>query len=1327
MEAALSGIAERHETLRTSFVVENGALVQRVHPHTLCNLLVIDLTALAEATRGIASHCAAQLQRSTPFVLSREPLFRAMMIRLTPLKHLFVIAVHHLVFDGASCRVFYRDLAAFYRLHAGGAGTELPLLKFQYADFSVWEQQPKVVEALMRDVDYWNLQLANAPEPVSLKLDRPRNSSGRNHGASLALSIPPSVARAAGAIGRAHRATLFMTLVAAFEALLHRYSRQNDILIGTPISRREKAGLNDLIGLFVNIVVLRVRFTPDMSFSDLLQQVQGTTKQAYAHQNAPFERVVESLRVRGQAQSPIVQAMFTLQMDPSSMILDLPGLTSKMRDVDTETVRYDLFLFLHHQGEALEGWIEYNADLFDRSRIEQFSNDFSALLDGAVQHPHTRVDELPLSTADLASAAEEQKGLASDALRSQLAWWREQLAGMPGVLELPTDFPRPALQSFRGATLSLDLESELTAQLQALCHREGVTLFMLLLAAFQLLLARYSGQQDIVVGSPIAGRTRAELEGLLGCFVNVLLLRTQLSADLTFRQLLARVRETCLDAYAHQDVPFEKLVEELQPVRDLSRQPLFQVMFVFQNTPAPQLALPNLQWEAHELPSPVAKVDLTLAIQARDAGLRVWLEYNADLFLPATMTAMFEIFPKLCRSIVHDPGARCRSLRLLEADEFKHAVACGRASRCEPPELCPAELFERHAAATPNAIAVTGPDGQLTYRELNEAANRLAHLLRSRGISREDRVALCLRRDTSHVVAILGVLKSGAAYVPIDPQHPFTRIRYVLEDSRPSLIIAHTDFRNSIPDSMCTCLWIDDLPPELALESTANLAPLAEPGNLAYVIYTSGSTGAPKGVMVTHANIVRLFSATEHWFSFSASDIWSLFHSFAFDYSVWELWGALLYGGRIVIVPYLVSRSPAEIRQLLESERVTIFSQTPSAFRHFLQGDPQACRAPASLRAVVFAGEALFPSMLRPWFDSNPSAGPELINMYGITETSVHSTFRLITPADAKGGSAIGEKIPDLDLFILDDDMQPTPVGMPGELYIGGPGVARGYFNRSSLTAQRFVPHPFATQPGERLYRSGDRVRRISDCDMQYLGRLDQQVKLRGFRIELGEIEAAIKECSSVNEAVALLDSADTANERLIAYLVPRESQFVDTDALRTALKTKLPEYMIPSTFVPIPSLPLTVNGKLDRSALPAPGPARRFGCVIPPATEHERLLAEIWKNLLDVEAVDRRDNFFELGGQSLLASRLVSAARNTFHVELRLRAVFECPTLETLAALIAGLPEENAAADPESMRDPIPAGSLEGALAMPLAENVDELSDEDLDRLYDALAESRN
>src|ERR1700728_599689 len=725
MEAALSGLTERHETLRTSFVVENGALVQRVHPHAVCNLLVVDLTALAEPRKGTASHRAAQLQPATPFVLSREPLLRAMVMRLTPLRHLFVIAVHHSVFDGASCRVFYRDLAALYRLHAGDPGTELPLLKFQYSDFSVWEQQPRVVEALMRDVDYWNLQLANAPEPVLLKLDRPRNSQGRNRGASLALSIPPSVVRAAGAIGRAHRATLFMTLVAAFEALLHRYSGQNDILIGTPISRREKAGLDDLIGLFVNIVVLRVRFTPDMSFSDLLRQVQDTTKQAYVHQNAPFERVIESLRVRGQVQSPIVQAMFTLQMDPSSMILDLPGLTSKMRDVDTETVRYDLFLFLHHRGEALEGWIEYNADLFDRSRIEQFSNDFSALLDGAVQHPHTRVDELPLTTADLASAAEEQPALPSDALSSQLAWWREQLAGTPGVLELPTDYPRPAIQSFRGATLSLDLDSELTAQLQALCHREGVTLFMLLLAAFQLLLARYSGQQDIVVGSPIAGRTRAELEGLLGCFVNVLLLRTQVPGHLSFRQLLARVRETCLDAYAHQDVPFEKLVEELQPVRDLSRQPLFQVMFVLQNTPTPQLALPNLQWEAQPLPATVAKFDLNLIVEPRGSSLHAALEYNADLFLPATAHALLQHWEQWLRALPQQPDRSLRHWPRLPAESEQLSRWQGPARSWQPAESL-LQRIEEQTERRPEALAVVSAEATLRYAELYQQANRLA-------------------------------------------------------------------------------------------------------------------------------------------------------------------------------------------------------------------------------------------------------------------------------------------------------------------------------------------------------------------------------------------------------------------------------------------------------------------------------------------------------------------------------------------------------------------------------------------------------------------------
>ncbi|HEV2733950.1 MAG TPA: amino acid adenylation domain-containing protein, partial [Longimicrobiaceae bacterium] len=763
-----------------------------------------------------------------------------------------------------------------------------------------------------------------------------------------------------------------------------------------------------------------------------------------------------------------------------------------------------------------------------------------------------------------------------------------------------------------------------------LARRESATPYMVLLAAFQVLLSRWSGMEDVVVGTPIAGRTRAETEGVIGMFVNTLALRTDLCGDPAFTELLGRVREGTLGAYAHQELPFERLVDELQPERTLSHSPLFQVMFVLQNTPGGALEIPGATVTPLERELGGSQFDLTLTVAEREHGWRAAVQYSTDLFDDSTIRRMLDRLGVLLAGIAASPAERIAALPLLPAEEAARIASFGAAGRGFPATGTLHGRFSARAERSPGAVAVVSGEERLTYAELDRRADRLARRLRALGVGPEVRVALCLERGLEMLVSLLAVLRAGGAYVPLDPAYPPERLRFLLEDSGARVLLAREAFLPRLsPFSGAT------LCPErerLSVEAHADTAlpETAGPQSLAYVIYTSGSTGAPKGVEVTHANVLRLFRATEEGFGFGAEDVWTLFHSYAFDFSVWELWGALLYGGRLVVVPREVSRDPEAFRALLVSERVTVLNQTPSAFQQ-LMGADEGKPDDLSLRYVVFGGEALEPGSLRPWFARHGDERPRLVNMYGITETTVHVTCRPLTREDVDAGSAspIGRPLPDLCVQLLDRHLQPAPVGVPGEMYVGGAGVARGYLNRPELTAQRFLPDPFSAEAGARLYRSGDRARWLASGELEYLGRADQQVKVRGFRIEPGEIEAV----------------------------------------LRAHAGERLPEHMVPGAFVSLEALPLTVNGKLDLRALPAPEAGRSAveGVYAAPESGAEEILARVWAEVLRLERVGIHDNFFQLGGDSILAIQVVSRAHRA-GLRLSAKQLFQHQTVAALA-----------------------------------------------------------
>jgi len=893
--------------------------------------------------------------------------------------------------------------------------------------------------------------------------------------------------------------------------------------------------------------------------------------------------------------------------------------------------------------------------------------------------------DLPVQYSDF--ALWQRRRLTGDALEQDLAFWRGELAGLPPGLDLPTDRPRPPVQTFRGASRSVALGTDTVAGVRTLARAEGATLFMVLMAGFQMLLARLSGQDDFAVGTPVAGRTRTELEGLIGFFVNTLVLRAAMADDPAFRTLLGRTRERSLAGQAHQEIPFERLVEELKPERNLARPPLFQVLFVFQNTPRETLDLPGLTARPLAVGTGTAKFELHLSLEERAGeGIAGELDFNRDLFDATTVDRLLGQYETLLAAAVADPALRLSVIPLLTAPERQQLIAEWNDGQDAPRDRTLPELFAEQVKLRPDAVAVSCGADRLTYGELDRLSGALAHRLHSHGAAPEERVAICLERSTSLLVALLGVLKTGAAYVPLDSEHPAERQALVLGDAHARALVTTPEIaaRLAIPEGLPIVSAFPPLPAEggeMGEGGQGGEVPVST--NPAYIIYTSGSTGRPKGVAVTHAEVVRLLTATDPWYRFGPGDTWTLFFSFAFDFSVWEIWGALAYGGRLVIAPYWVSRSPADFYDLVADEQVTVLNQTPSAFRQIIQaeGDRPAeqRRRDLAVRIVIFGGEALDVASLAPWFERHGDRTPRMLNMYGITETTVHSTYRPITVPDLALApvSPIGVPIPDLQIHLLDRWLQPAPVGVHGEICVGGHGLARGYFRRPDLTAMRFIPDPFAARPGARLYRSGDLARRLPAGEIDYLGRIDFQVKIRGFRIELGEIEAVLEKHPSVLHAAVLAreDRPDhPGDRRLVAYVVPRPSpNSIDTlslEDLRGALRQRLPEYMVPAAFVVLDALPLTANGKLDRRALPAPDAAAR-GPVVAPRTATEEAIAAAWREVLGLPAVGVEDSFFDLGGHSLLIVQVHRLLAAQFP-ELAVVDLFRYPTISALAQFLS-------------------------------------------------------
>jgi len=875
--------------------------------------------------------------------------------------------------------------------------------------------------------------------------------------------------------------------------------------------------------------------------------------------------------------------------------------------------------------------------------------------------------EMAIQYADFADW--QKKYLQGEVLEKQLDYWKRQLGDNPPVLQLPTDRPRPLFPRFQGASSTFRLSPELTDSLRTLSKANDATLFMTLLAAFKILLHRYSGQDDISVGAPIANRNRSEIEGLVGFFVNTLVLRSDLSGNPTFKEFLGRVRDTATQAYSNQDIPFEMLVDAVQPNRDLSHTPLFQVMFVLQENPIEAIRLPDFEMKGLEAESGTAKFDLTLFMEERAGGLKGAFEYSADLFDAATMQNLVGHFTTLLHAIARHPDEKISALPLMTSAERLKVVETWNATETAyPSEQSLHVLFEEQVDKTPDAIALNFNGILVTYRELNERANKLAHYLKAMNVGPRVFVAMIMERSIDLIVSTLGILKAGGVYVPLDTAYPKDRMAFMLDDIQAPVLLTQNDLLTIIPETRAKVLCVDANWDEIGAFSSENIPCATNGDSLAYVIYTSGSTGKPKGVAVPHRAITRLVRNT-NFVDSTPDDKIAQAANASFDAATYEIWGTLLNGATLVGMSKDLVLSSHQFVMYLREQGITIMFLTTALFNQMANEIPDAF---ATLKNMSFGGEAVDPNAARQVVQAGPPK--RLLHVYGPTENTTFTTWYRVeqVPPNVKT-IPIGQGIANTTNYVLDKMLNPVPVGVPGELFCGGDGLAEQYFNRPDLTAEKFIPNPFSRKVGQRLYRTGDLVRLLLDGNIEFIGRIDHQVKIRGFRIAIGEIEAVLKNHPSLKDVIILAREDKPGERRLVAYVVPRETQAPTTSELRAYLKEKLPDYMVPSFFTIMESFPINPNGKVDRKALPAPEMDRpdldkEF---VAPRNKLESALAAMWQDILGIEKVGIYDNFFELGGNSLQAAVFVNRIKKEFGEDAHVRSIFMAPTIAQFSMYI--------------------------------------------------------
>ncbi|MTJ18481.1 MULTISPECIES: non-ribosomal peptide synthetase [unclassified Dolichospermum] len=980
------------------------------------------------------------------------------------------------------------------------------------------------------------------------------------------------------------------------------------------------------------------------------------------HSSLPIElNVVDIEKFTGSEQEAEIQRLFDAEVKKPFYLDKLPlvrWLLLKLNDQDHLLVHIE-----HHM--VHDGWS------FNNVFLKEFLALYQAFCEG---HP-SPLPELPIQFVDFASW--QREWVQSQEAQAQLAYWQQQLSGSPPLLELPYDRPRPAEQTYNGAQVRLELPITLCESLRVLSRQEGITLFMTTLAAFLVIVRRYTGQDDLCVGTAVANRRMRETEQLIGMIVNNLVLRTDLSGNPTFRELLGRVRKVSLEAFANEDLPFDKVVEVIKPIRNLSYNPLFQVMFSFHDSPRPDLTLPGLNITTNvALSNKSTKFDLDVVLiphsqlNGKDKGITLIWEYNADLFDAATIQQMVDQYQVLLKGIVDNPEQRVSELPILNQPQQELLMEWNQTHREYTQKNCIHKLFESQVELTPDAVAVEQDGQKLTYRQLSDRANQLAHYLQSLGVKPETLVGICIERSLDMIIGLLGVIKAGGAYVPIDPSYPQERIAEILADTQLGILLTQDKFPNQRLDYTGKTICLDTDWSIISQHSTANPHSDVKLHHLSYIIYTSGSTGKPKGVMIEHRSLMNFVITAIDKYGINTSDRILQFASVCFDTSIEEIFPCLSVGATLVLRTEEMLHSSDEFWRYCQKWQLTVLD-LPTAYWHQLVAElnPEDAPIPEGLRTVIIGGEEVQLEKVQHWHNcvADLSPAPQLFNSYGPTEATVVTTLELLTPV---APVSIGRPISNAQVYILDQYLQPVPIGVPGEMHIGGAGLARGYWQRPELTHAKFIPNPFEELGNSKLYKTGDLARFRANGSLEYLGRVDNQVKIRGFRIELGEIETVLRQHPQVLQSVAIAHEDVPGQKRLVAYIVPQHQQ-PTIDELRHFLKEKLPNYMIPAAFMLLKTLPITANGKVDYRALPTPDFSHHVeDKFIAPRTVIEEKLVAIWSEVLRIGKVGIHDNFFELGGDSILSIQLISKA-NQVGVQIAAKQLFKYQTIAELAAVV--------------------------------------------------------
>ena len=1452
-------IVTRHEALRTFFDQRDGVPFQIIDPEPNFDLIEVSLEEQNPQSQETLIEKMMREEVRFVFDLTKGPLLRITLVRLNKATHVLMLTIHHIVADGWSLQIWMREFKTLYAAYKEKQSDPLEPLMIQYADFASWQRQWLSGEALAKQSSYWRERLEGLPELLTLPLDRPRPRIQSQRGGKVDIKIDSALSQQLKRRSHESGATLFMTLLAAYALLLSRYSGQKALGIGIPIANRNRKEIEPLIGFFVNTLVIHIDLSGDMTFRDLLERIRVLTLEAYAHQDLPYEKLVEERQsTRDLSYNPLYQVMFTFDQSALEESAGLPGVTFEALSTDEAVARTDLDLYLWEKSEGLDGFFCFSSDIFERSSIVNLSDRFSFLLQDLVTKPDLPIHRLnlqerprlpilsqslsPLSPEEsyplsfhqeriwfidsfetghvyesspiyhnlplvllieepidrqtlvecfrdqierhsilrtaiteekgvprqnirptpdielkhlfaedlpeaLAKAREEacqpfdlrrespiralivsledsrellvvtvhhlvadpyslellaaeltedyrerktkgaslsvdspsqytsyalaQRSLPDSAFEPLLFPWKGQLSGKLAVLELPAIRSRPAIHTYQGDSVTTRLTPSLISEIRGLADRQSVGLDAVMLTVFKVLLHRYSSEDEIVIGFCDTGGRQEGTETMIGPLDNLLPLRDDLGGNPSFDALLREISYTLDQARAHSDMPFDKLVLELAPETDMSRTALFDVLLRVIDREPSEYRLTCSSATQIDLNLGLGKYDFNLLLRRdKEDEFVATLVYNTDLYHPSTASRMMSHFETLLQAVVRYPQANIDNLPLLTEEQRNCQLTTWNGPQADYDEH---HLIHHHfreqVRLNADKVALVCGDVRITYDELGRKTSQLARLLQEEGVKPDTLVGVCLERSPDLIISMLAILQAGGAYLPMDPDYPNDRLEFMLKDAKLLYLVTYSEQARRFEVDIPHLILLDQR--QRDLDNLPAEAPDA-PGRLdqlAYCIYTSGSTGNPKGSLITHRNVIRLLKNDRQLFDFNDRDVWTMFHSPSFDFSVWEMYGALLFGGKLVIVPREIAIDPELFGQMLHREKVTILNQVPSAFYQLAAVHE---RPPESLRHVIFGGEALQPSRLTSWRKHSPSL--TFVNMYGITETCVHVTFREVSQQDmVENNNNIGSPIPTTTAYILDRYGALLPVGVIGELYVGGSGLSRGYLGRPELTAERFVPDHLSGEAGARLYRTGDLARYLPDGNMEHLGRLDAQVKVRGFRIELAEIEVTLGLHPLLEEAVVLTRPDASGNLNLEAWSVPRAETSVTGYQLRQYLNNKLPAYMVPPLIHVIDRLPRTPSGKLDRSALLSLSTplVRDSSTMTRSLTPTEEIIARVWSQILAADEISGEDHFFERGGHSLLATQVISRLRQVFEVDLPIKLLFETPKLDEFARQI--------------------------------------------------------